>query len=79
MATCLNIDHTLFIDGRAYKPVSFRNQGKGRKHIQFCYGLGRLLDPFHFPCNSVPDLHKQIVFQGKELILRIQNHILQLF
>ena len=36
------------------------------------------MNPFHLPGDGLPDLTEQVVFQRKELILRVQDGILQL-
>ena len=71
MPSFFDVNDAFFIDGGPDVTVPLRHEGKGTEYIKPCHGFGGSLNPFHFPCNSVPNPAKHIVFQGKQLVLRV--------
>ena len=58
--------------------VLLRHKGKGTEHVQSCNRLRRGLNALHLGGNFIPDLTEQVIFQGTELVLRVEDGILQL-
>ena len=79
MAPVFNIYDPFLIDLRTGIIIPLRHNGKGSKRVQGCHCLRGLLDPLDLPGDGVPDLAVNLIFQRIELILRAQDHILQLF
>ena len=78
MAAVFDVDHTFFIDARLHVIILRGHNGKGSHHVDARDSPGRLLDPQDLGSDGVPHLAEQTVFQGIELVLRSQDHVLQL-
>lgn len=79
MTAVLDIDHAFFIHFRADIVITFRNQCQRSEDIDRRYCFCGLLNAFYLFCDLFPYIGKQIVFQRKELVLRSENDVLQLF
>ena len=74
-----DIDYALFIQDRADIVISLRNKCKGGKDIQAGNCLCRALDTFDLCGNLLPHAAEFIIFQSRQLVFGIQNHILKFF
>ena len=79
MAAVLDMDDALFVDLRLHIVVPRRPPADREANTSSSgNGLGSALDPHDLSGDLVPHLAEQIIFQGKQLVLRAQDHILQL-
>ena len=79
MPPLLDVDHTLLVDLRTHIIIALGNQGKGSEHVKSRDGFCSILNALHLGCNRIPHLTVYFIFQGIELVLCSENHILQLF
>ena len=79
MPSVPNINYALFIQDRADIVISLRNKCKGGKDIQAGNCLCRALDTFDLRSDLLPHAAEFIIFQSRQLVFGIQNHILKFF